>query len=181
MKIRLNELLVLRKFASSIKEANGLIGAGDVFVNDTCSDKSGKIYDSSVNIRLKHKCKYVSRGGLKLEKALHHFNIDTTDFICADIGASSGGFTDCLLQHGVSKVYAVDVAYGQFSWKLRKDQRVVVRERFNARNISHKEIPETIDIAVIDASFISLKKLIPPLLPLFGNALNVIALIKPQF
>ena len=101
--------------------------------------------------------------------------------ICADIGASSGGFTDCLLQHGAKKVYAVDVAYGQLDWKLRQDERVIVIERFNARKISGEQIPEALDLAVIDAAFISLTKLIPPLIPLFGERIAIICLIKPQF
>jgi 23S rRNA (cytidine1920-2'-O)/16S rRNA (cytidine1409-2'-O)-methyltransferase len=181
LKSRLDELLVIRKLASDIKEAQAIIGAGQVFVNEICSDKAGIFYNFDTDIRLKGKSRYVSRGGLKLEKAVHHFDINVKKFICADIGASTGGFTDCLLQHGAAKVYAVDVAYGQFSWKLRQDPRVVVLERFNARKLTVKEIPDVIDLAVIDASFISLKKLLPPLIPLFSNRLNILALIKPQF
>ncbi len=181
MKTRLDELLVLHKLASDLKTARALIGAGQVYVNDTCSDKAGNLHDLKDHIRTKQGCSYVSRGGLKLEKALSHFSLDVAEMICADIGASSGGFTDCLLQHGAGRVYAVDVAYGQFSWKLRKDPRVVVVERFNARNLSKEQITEPLDLAVIDASFISLTTLLPPLLPLFREKIRILALIKPQF
>lgn len=181
MKVRLDKLLVLRELASDIKEAQAMIGAGKVFINNFCSDKAGTAYDTNIEIRIKKKSRFVSRGGLKLEEALRIFEITVKDAVCVDVGASSGGFTDCLLQHGATKIYAVDVAYGQFSWQLRKDPRVIVLERFNARYLSTNEIPEQINIAVIDASFISLTKLIPPLLPLFKENLAIIALIKPQF
>jgi 23S rRNA (cytidine1920-2'-O)/16S rRNA (cytidine1409-2'-O)-methyltransferase len=181
LKIRLDELLVQRQLAASLKQAQAMIGAGQVYVDETCSDKAGNIHNHDAGIRIKQKCSYVSRGGLKLEKSLSRFQLDITGFICADIGASSGGFSDCLLQHGAARVYAVDVAYGQFSWKLRQDPRVVVLERFNARNLTKEEIPESLDLAVIDASFISLTTLIPPLLPLFKENVTIIALIKPQF
>ncbi len=180
-KERLDELLVLKKLAPDIKQARALIVAGKVLVNEQCSDKAGNLHDSSAEIRLKGLNKYVSRGGLKLEKALSHFDLDIAGIICADIGASTGGFTDCLLQNGAAKVYAIDVAYGQLAWKLRQDSRVVVLERFNARKISKSDIPTPLDLVVIDASFISLKSLIPPLLPLLSSEKNIIALIKPQF
>lgn len=181
MKQRLDELLVTSGLAESLAKAGALIGAGHVQVNEQLADKAGCLFPPNVKIQVKPSCLYVSRGGLKLQGALDTFVYDPTGQICADIGASSGGFTDCLLQHGASKVYAVDVGYGQLDWKLRQDPRVVVIERFNARKITKDQIPEVIDLAVIDSSFISLTKLIPPLLPLFGKQMNLIALIKPQF
>lgn len=167
--------------ASDLKQARALIGAGQVVVNDTCSDKAGNLHDDAVDIRLKKLRRYVSRGGLKLAKALSHFQVNGEGLVCIDVGASTGGFTDCLLQHGVKCVYAVDVAYGQLAWKLRQDPRVIILERCNARNLSTNEIPIPLDLAVIDASFISLETLFPPLLPLFGKNIHILALIKPQF
>jgi 23S rRNA (cytidine1920-2'-O)/16S rRNA (cytidine1409-2'-O)-methyltransferase len=167
--------------ASDLKQARALIGAGQVVVNDTCSDKAGNLHDDAVDIRLKTLRRYVSRGGLKLEKALSSYQINGEGLVCIDVGASTGGFTDCLLQHGVKCVYAVDVAYGQLAWKLRQDPRVIILERCNARNLTADEIPIPLDLAVIDASFISLETLIPPLLPLFGKSIHILALIKPQF
>ena len=159
-----------------------MIGAGEVFIEDKIADKPGVLYPSTVSIRLKDRCPYVSRGGFKLEEGLSHFKIDPTGWVCIDVGASTGGFTDCLLQHNVKKVYAIDVAYGQISWKIRQDSRVVTLERFNARNISSSDIKETgIDLAVMDVSFISITTLLPALLPLFREKVNVLALIKPQF
>jgi len=181
VKVRLDELLLRRNIASTLKEAQALIGAGSVFINDVVSDKVGNLHDSEVEIRVKTKGRYVSRGGLKLEKALAHFQFDLTESICIDIGASTGGFTDCLLKHGAQRVYAVDVAYGQLAWKLRQDDRVIVLERFNARELTPAIISEPVDLAVVDASFISLKTLLPPLLPLLNNKKEILALIKPQF
>lgn len=181
MKQRLDERLVSTGLAETLIKARALIGAGQVLVNDRIADKPGSLFPPGVFIQIKPSCRYVSRGGLKLEGGLVAFGYDPTGQICADIGASSGGFTDCLLQHGAGKVYAVDVGYGQLDWKLRQDPRVVVIERFNARQISKEQIPEPLDLAVIDSSFISLTKLIPPLLPLFGEHIHLIALIKPQF
>ena len=181
MRIRLDELLLRRNLVANLKEAHSLIGAGCVFINDVLSDKVGNLHDSEAEIRVKRKGRYVSRGGLKLEKALETFHIDVSDFHCIDVGASTGGFTDCLLQHGAQRVYAVDVAYGQLAWKLRQDPKVIVLERFNARELSPVVIPEKLDLAVIDASFISLKTLIPPLLPLLNPRKSILALIKPQF
>lgn len=182
MKKRLDELLLHLGHATSLEQARAFIGAGEVYVNEERAQKAGVTYDSTVVvIRLKNRLPYVSRGGLKLKQGLDHFDITPKDYICVDIGASTGGFTDCLLQHGAQKVYAIDVAYGQLDWKLRQDKRVVVLERFNARHVSHKQVPDKIDLAVIDASFISLQKLIPPLLPLFLKQISILALIKPQF
>jgi len=181
VKKRLDELLVAAGLTDDLTRARALIGAGQVLVNGNPVDKAGTVFAPDVSILIKPVCPYVSRGGLKLKGALDAFACDPGGRICADIGASSGGFTDCLLQHGARKVYAVDVAYGQLDWKLRQDPRVIVIERFNARKISRTEIPEAIDLAVIDSSFISLTKLIPPLLPLFEGQVHLIALIKPQF
>lgn len=183
MKLRLDELVVARGLAGDIREARGLILSGKIVVGEERIDKVGISFKQDIPIRKKGSCPFVSRGGYKIEKGLNHFNIDPTGYVCADIGASSGGFTDCLLQRGAKKVYAVDVAYGQLDWKVRQDERVIVMERFNARKITQDHIEEGIDLAVIDASFISLSKLILPLIPLFkrADAISVLALIKPQF
>jgi 23S rRNA (cytidine1920-2'-O)/16S rRNA (cytidine1409-2'-O)-methyltransferase len=181
MKVRLDKLLLERKLAPTRQKAQALIAAGHVLVNDKLADKAGIMVDYSAEIKVKETCPYVSRGGYKLEAGLSFFRIDPTDSICLDIGASTGGFTDCLLQNGAARVYAVDVGYGQLAWKLRQDPRVVVMERTNARNLTVADFKDRIDLAVIDASFISLKILIPPLLPLFREKISVIALIKPQF
>jgi 23S rRNA (cytidine1920-2'-O)/16S rRNA (cytidine1409-2'-O)-methyltransferase len=181
VKIRLDQLLHEKGFASDLKKARGMIYAGEVHVDEAISDKPGFLCSSESEIRVKQKCAYVSRGGLKLEKGLSHFNISPAGKICIDIGASSGGFTDCLLQHDARKVYAIDVAYGQLAWKIRQDKRVVVMERFNARNISRADLNEDVDLCVIDASFISITKLLPPLFSLFSGGVSILALIKPQF
>lgn len=182
MKTRLDQLLLQHGLAPTLRKAQAMIAAGQVLVNDRPADKAGFLFADDSRIRLKGKtCLYVSRGGLKLAAGLDHFHIDPTGFICADIGASTGGFTDCLLQHGAAKVYAIDVGYGQLAWKLRQDPRVVVMERTNARNLRIGDIEEPLDLAVIDASFISLKTLLPPLLVFFPKNIRVLALIKPQF
>jgi len=181
MKVRLDRLLLEKKLAPTRQKAQALIVAGHVLVNDKLADKVGIMVEYSAEIKVKETCPYVSRGGYKLEAGLSFFRIDPTDAICLDIGASTGGFTDCLLQKGATKVYAVDVGYGQLAWKLRQDRRVVVMERTNARNLTVADFNDRIDLAVIDASFISLKILIPPLIPLFRQKISVIALIKPQF
>lgn len=182
MKVRLDQLLIDLNLAPSLAAARAIIGAGEVYVDDRLADKPGGVHSRTVSIRLKERCPYVSRGGLKLEKGLAHFHIDPRDSVCIDIGASTGGFTDCLLQHHARKVYAVDVAYGQLSWKIRQDPRVVVLERFNARKIVSRDLDdEQIDLAVMDVSFISITTLLPPLLPLFRGDVTILALIKPQF
>jgi 23S rRNA (cytidine1920-2'-O)/16S rRNA (cytidine1409-2'-O)-methyltransferase len=159
-----------------------MIYAGEVFVEEKVADKPGIKCSSTATIRLKEKCRYVSRGGLKLEKALEYFGLSAADQICLDVGASTGGFTDCLLQHKARKVHAVDVAYGQLAWKIRQDPRVMVLERFNARNITAKDINgDPIDLAVMDVSFISLTTLLEPIVKLFARDVAIIALIKPQF
>lgn len=180
-KKRLDELLLHSGLCTTLQQAQAFIGAGDVTVDGILSDKAGTLFPETTLPVLKNRCPYVSRGGYKLKGGLDSFSFDPSGLICLDIGASSGGFTDCLLQHGAEKVYAVDVAYGQLAWKLRQNKKVIVIERFNARRISTEQIPEPVDLAVIDAAFISLTKLIPPLIPLFGKEVAIIALIKPQF
>lgn len=182
MKERLDKLLVAQGLAPTRQKAQALIAAGLVLVDGHPVDKAGTEVSDTATLGLKGKaCPYVSRGGLKLEAGLDFFALDPTGFVCADIGASTGGFTDCLLQRGAAKVYAIDVGYGQLDWKLRNDPRVVVRERVNARNLTRADVADPLDLAVIDAAFISLKLLLPPLLPLFGQTVRIMALIKPQF
>ncbi|MFC1523159.1 TlyA family RNA methyltransferase [Thermodesulfobacteriota bacterium] len=181
-KYRLDKLLVDKGFAGTRQQAQDLIAEGQILVNGMPAVKPGSSFPPNCNIVLQGKKNpYVSRGGVKLEAGLVHFGINPQDFICADIGASTGGFTDCLLQHGAQKVYAVDVGYGQLDWKIRNDPRVVVMERMNARNLRPTDISDPLDLAVADASFISLKLLLPPLLPLFISDIAILALIKPQF
>ena len=181
MKVRLDKLLLAKNLAPSRHKAQALIGAGQVLVNNKLADKAGAMVEDSCTLEVKEQCPYVSRGGYKLEAGLKFFNIKPTGFICLDVGASTGGFSDCLLQHGALKIYSVDVGYGQFAWKLRQDPRIIVMERTNARYLTTEDFAEPIDFAVIDASFISLKLLIPPLLPLFQGNTSILALIKPQF
>lgn len=180
-KRRLDALLVERNLAEDLHQAVVLIGAGRVSVGGMSDVKAGSLCDPGCRLELKATRPYVSRAGEKLLAGLEHFNIDPTGFICADIGCSTGGFTDCLLQHGASRVYSVDVGYGILDWKLRQDNRVVVHERTNARYLTVDHIPEVLDIAVIDASFISLKLLLGPLLQFFDQKLRIVALVKPQF
>jgi len=180
-KIRLDQLVLQRNFADSPAKAQALIMAGLVRVNAQRRDKPGALVAADCRLEVKERCPYVSRGGLKLAAALSAFKLKPAGFICADVGASTGGFTDCLLQNGAARVYAIDVGYGQLAWELRQDERVVVLERTNARKLKPADLPESIDLAVIDAAFISLKLLIPPLLPLFAGEAAIIALIKPQF
>lgn len=181
-KVRIDRLLVDRGFAESREKAQALIVAGQVLVGERKVEKAGTLVPSDGAIRLLGgQMPYVSRGGLKLEGAFRAFGFDVSGAICLDIGASTGGFTDCLLQHGAKKVYAVDVGYGQLAWKLRQDQRVVVIERTNIREMGVSLVPEKADIAVIDVSFISLEKVIPAVVPFLAPGAGVIALIKPQF
>lgn len=183
MKHRLDRLLVSRELAPSLEKAQALILAGQVFVAEHKADKPGLMIDETLALTVKESSgPFVSRGGLKLAHGLDFFHLDPQGCICADIGASTGGFTDCLLQRGAAKVYAVDVGYGQLAWSLRQDRRVVVLERTNARHLTPALIPDPLQIIVIDAAFISLKTLLPPLLPLFGEGrAAILALIKPQF
>lgn len=182
MKIRLDQLLLQLKLAPDIDRARALIGAGEVYVNDTVSDKAGALFDPEVSIRLKQKCLFVSRGGLKLAGALKAFRQPVENLICLDVGASTGGFTDCLLQKGAGFVYAIDVAYGQLAWKIRQDSRVQVLERFNARKLTAADINHAaVQLAVMDVSFISLTKILPALISVFPEDVAIIALVKPQF
>ncbi len=179
---RLDKLLVDRGLSPSREKARALILAGSVIVGEARVDKAGALFPDDVPIRIKGEDNpYVSRGGLKLRSALDVFGISVAGLIAMDVGASTGGFTDCLLQAGAAKVYAIDVGYGQLAWKLREDSRVVVIERTNIRYYQGQDIAETIDLATIDASFISLKLVIPAVLPLIGAEASLIALIKPQF
>ena len=158
-----------------------MIRAGKVYVNEVIVDKPGTLVPNEATLRYNWGNKYVSRGGLKLEGALNAFKIDPTGMACVDVGASSGGFTDCLLQHGACHVYAVDVAYGQLAWSLRNDPRVTVLERCNIRTFASQQIPAELDLAVFDTSFVSLTKVIPPVLCRFKSSIAIVALIKPQF
>jgi 23S rRNA (cytidine1920-2'-O)/16S rRNA (cytidine1409-2'-O)-methyltransferase len=159
-----------------------MIMAGKVLVNDVVIDKPGTLVDPHAKLIVKQDDNpFVSRGGLKLEKALKKIPVDVTGLTCIDIGASTGGFTDCLLQYGAAKVYSIDVGYGQFDWSLRKDPRVVVIERTNIRYISYEAVNEQVDLVVADTSFISLKKVIPSAEKFMRNGTQVLALIKPQF
>ncbi len=181
-KIRIDRLLVERGLVESRERAQSLIIAGQVLVNEQKQDKSGAMVPEGAEIRiLGGQLPYVSRGGLKLESALKEFKVSVSGKTALDVGASTGGFTDCLLQHGCKKVYAVDVGYGQMAWKLRQDPRVVVIERTNIRTMDPSLIPVPVDIVVIDASFISLEKIIPSVLRFVGPESELIALIKPQF
>jgi len=180
-KKRLDLLLVERALAETVELARGLIGSGSVFVDDRVSDKAGHLINVDCLISVKNTRRFVSRGGDKLEAGLQNLHIDPQGCICADIGCSTGGFTDCLLQYGARKVYSIDVGYGLLDWRLRQDERVVVLERTNARYLSADHIPEYIDLAVIDASFISLEPLLAPLLRFFHSAIRILALVKPQF
>lgn len=181
-KDRLDQILIKRKLAPTIEAARAMIYAGEVYLDEQISDKPGKLYSNEVILRIKEKSRYVSRGGLKLEKALAYFCISPSGRVCVDIGASTGGFTDCLLQHNALKVHAIDVAYGQLAWKIRQDPRVTTLERFNARKITNADINnEMIDLAVMDVSFISLTTLLTPVSKLFAQKVAIIALIKPQF
>ena len=181
MKVRLDKLLLIKNLVATRQKAQALIAAGQVMVNQQLVDKAGTMVADNSTIEIKETCPYVSRGGYKLAAALEHFNISPAGYICLDVGASTGGFTDCLLQNGAAKVYAVDVGYGQLDWKLRQDSRVLVMERTNARYLQPDNLQDPVDLAVIDAAFISLKLLIPPLLSLFRKNISIIALIKPQF
>jgi len=181
-KQRLDLLLVERNLATSRNQAQALIMEGVVYVNGQKVDKSGTLLKIDSEILVKNSSlKYVSRGGLKLEGALKHFQIDVKGCVALDIGASTGGFTDCLLQNGASKVYALDVGYGQLDWKLRNDDRVIVMEKVNARHMKEGDIPEKADVVVMDASFISLTKIITPSIIFLKSEGLLIALIKPQF
>ncbi len=181
-KIRIDQLLLERALAVSRERAQSLIFAGQVLVAGRKIDKAGMLVPDDAEIRiLGEALRFVGRGGLKLEHALSEFHIAVGGKTAIDIGASTGGFTDCLLQKGCRKVYAVDVGYGQLAWKLRQDPRVVVIERTNIRDMDASLIPEPVDLAVIDVSFISLEKVIPSILRFLKPASEIVALVKPQF
>jgi len=180
-KVRLDCLLVARGLVESREKAQRAIMAGSVRVGDAVADKPGTKVAEDAPISVKAHCRYVGRGGLKLEAALAHFGIDPTGKVCLDIGASTGGFTDCLLQHGAVKVHAVDVGHSQLDWKIRSDPRVVVREKLNARFLTRDEVPDPVDICVIDVSFISLTLILPVAFGLLAPGGVIVALIKPQF
>ena len=183
MKERLDVILVKRGLAPSREKARAILMAGNVFVDGQREDKAGSTFDESkIHIEVKgNNLKYVSRGGLKLEKAMEQFPILLEHTVCMDIGASTGGFTDCMLQNGAAKVYAVDVGTGQLAWKLRQDERVVVMEKTNIRYVTREQIPEPVEFASIDVAFISLTKVLKPVKELLTPAGQVVALIKPQF
>lgn len=181
-KVRLDLYLAENGFTESREKAKALIMSGVVYVNDQKELKAGREIkiDDIVEVR-GSTLKYVSRGGLKLEKAMQEFPIDLTDCICMDIGASTGGFTDCMLMNGAKKVYSIDVGYGQLAWKLRSDERVVNMERTNFRYVTREQIPEEIDFASVDVSFISLKIILPVMYELLKADGEAVCLIKPQF
>jgi len=186
-KIRLDILLVEKGFFETRQKAQAAIMAGIIFVNNKREDKPGSKFDENISIEIKgNSCKYVSRGGLKLEKAIKEFNIDIKDKICIDAGASSGGFTDCLLQHGAAFVYAVDVGYGQIDWKLRNDLKVKVLEKCNIRYLSAENLYADINapkaqLSTADLSFISVTKVLENITSLMTDQKDIIILIKPQF
>ena len=181
-KIRLDILLFERGLAESREKARALIMSGVVYADGSMIDKPGTKIPAEADIDIKgNKLMYVSRGGLKLSKALEYFEIDVRGKIAADIGASTGGFTDCLLQNGASVVYAIDVGYGQLAWKLRNDSRVIVMERTNIRYVKPEMLSDELDFATIDVSFISLTKVLPAVKELMSDDGEIICLIKPQF
>lgn len=183
MKERLDVLLVREGYASSREKAKAVIMSGNVFVNGQREDKAGTVFDpAKIQIEVKgNTLKYVSRGGLKLEKALSAFALDLAGKVCMDIGASTGGFTDCMLQNKADKVYAIDVGHGQLDWKLRNDQRVVCMEKTNFRYMVPGDIPDRPDFASVDVSFISLTKILPSARALLTDDGEMVCLIKPQF
>ena len=180
-RIRIDKFLVDHGFFSSRERAQRSILAGQVLVQEHVIDKPGTLVKSNAVVRVVAEEKYVGRGGYKLEAALDHFRINTTDLVCLDVGASTGGFTDCLLQRGAKKVIAIDVGHNQLAWKIRSDVRVEVREGLNARTLSPEMIGTRVQLAVVDVSFISLTLVLPPIFACVETGGVVIALIKPQF
>lgn len=181
MKQRLDQLLVSRGLCTSREQGKRLILAGEVLVNEDAVTKAGQLVDEAAVIRVKQPPKYVSRGGFKLEGALAHFGISVENKICFDVGSSTGGFTDCLLQHGATKVFAFDVGTNQLVWKLRSDPRVVSRENYNVRHLKPEDISEEVDFMVADVSFISLTLVLPPAFQVLRPGGQAAVLIKPQF
>jgi 23S rRNA (cytidine1920-2'-O)/16S rRNA (cytidine1409-2'-O)-methyltransferase len=181
-KKRLDVLLTERLYAETRSKAQAIIMSGNVYVNGQKADKPGMSFEETVEIEVRGAvCPYVSRGGLKLEKALRDFGVKPEGYVCSDSGASTGGFTDCLLQQGAKKVFAIDVGYGQLDWKIRSDERVVVMERTNIRYVTPDDLGEPLDLSVIDVSFISLKIVLPTIKTLLKPTGQVLCLIKPQF
>lgn len=181
-KIRLDVALHEQGYATSREKARALIMSGNVFINNERASKAGDMISLQSTIEIKGgELKYVSRGGLKLEKAIELYSLNLKDFICMDIGASTGGFTDCMLKSGAKKVYAVDVGYGQLAWSLRTDERVVSMERTNIRYVTREQVPEELDFASIDVSFISLTLVLPVLKRLLKQGGEALCLVKPQF
>ncbi len=181
MSRRLDQLLVDRGLVENRARARALILAGQVLVNGQKARKAGQIVDEESRLEILQPMPYVSRGGLKLQAALDHFGIRVEGRVCLDIGASTGGFTDCLLQRGARRVYAVDVGRGQLDWKLRNDERVVVLEGVNARHLRREHVPEPVDLVVCDVSFISVTLILPRLPPLLASEAEMVILVKPQF
>lgn len=181
MKERLDSLLVKRGFVTSREKARALIMEGKVIVNGNVLTKPGTMIEGHAAVSLRADIPYVSRGGLKLKSALEHFNIDLKGKIAMDVGAGTGGFTDCMLKMGVKKVYCIDVGYGQFDWNLRNNPQVILLEKTNIRYLERSKIPDEIDISTVDVSFISLRKVIPRLIEFLKPDGEIIALIKPQF
>ncbi len=182
MKDRLDVLLVKKGLASSREKAKAIIMSGIVYVDNQKEDKAGSTFEENAAIEVRgHTLRYVSRGGLKLEKAINEFSVNADKKICMDVGSSTGGFTDCMLQNGATKVYAVDVGHGQLDWKLRNDPRVVCMEKTNIRYVTRDDIADNIELSSIDVSFISLSKVLPALKNLLTENAEVVALIKPQF
>lgn len=182
MKERLDVLLVKRNLVESREKAKAIIMSGSVFVEGQREDKAGTTFSDEVHIEIKgHVMPYVSRGGLKLEKAVFNFDVDLRDKVCTDVGSSTGGFTDCMLQNGAKKVFAIDVGRGQLAWKLRQDARVVCMEKTNIRYVTPEDLGEKIDFSSIDVSFISLTKVLLPIRNYLKDEGQIVALIKPQF
>ena len=182
MKQRLDVLLVERGLAESREKAKAIIMSGNVFVDNVREDKAGSMFQDKVKIEVKgHTLRYVSRGGLKLEKAIEQYDVTVENKVCMDVGSSTGGFTDCMLQNGARKVYAVDVGTNQLAWKLRQDERVVSMEKTNIRYLTSDQIDDEIEFASIDVAFISLTKVLQPVKDLLTNNGQVVCLIKPQF
>ncbi len=180
-KQRLDLLLVARGLCETREKAQRAIMAGEVRLGEKVMDKAGTRVAEDALLELKSTERYVGRGGLKMEAAVREFSLKPTGLTCLDVGASTGGFTDCLLQHGAAKVYAIDVGHSQMDWKIRSDPRVVVKEKLNARHLSREQIPEPIDLCVIDVSFISLSLILPPVFELVRSGGVIVPLIKPQF
>jgi len=182
MKERLDTILVSRGLTESRERAKALIMEGNVLVDGVPATKAGSVVDQNARIELRSgEMPYVSRGGLKLEAALEHFGVNIEGVTAMDVGSSTGGFTDCMLKRGAKKVYCIDVGYGQLAWSLRNDPRVILLERTNIRHLERERIPDLIDFATIDVSFISLQKVIPKVMEFLGERGEILALVKPQF